>query len=267
VVKKTVDARKYGKKPEGGLPLRLAAFALACIAVAVAGSWAVYAVKRADLFTVRHFSVVGNERLSEEAVVRLTGLGGKSILIADSAKAVERLKTSTWIRKAYVRKELPDTIKVKVAETVPVAYLRDRDGVYLVDDAGIKLEKVDASSASPARLLPVIKTRNSIGGSAAASNSRTPDLRLYMETVRLAGEINRTREFKNSVIEITGTRAEDISINVDGTVIYVGNGDYEKKLRGYIAHRKEIDSRHILVEYIDIRFANRLIVKPQKRIM
>jgi cell division septal protein FtsQ len=251
---KAVDARKYRKQASGGLPLRLAVFALALIVVTVALSWAVYAVKRADLFAVRHFSVVGNERLSSEDLVRLAGLSGKSILLADPSKAVERLKTSAWIRKAYVRKELPDGIRIKVAETVPVAYLRTADGVYLVDDAGIKLEKVDASAASPIRLLPVIKVR-------------TGDKRLYTESVRLAGELNRTSEFKDSVIEINGTRAEDISINVDGTVIYVGNGDYEKKLRGYIVHRNEIGSRNILVEYIDIRFANRLIVKPQKRIM
>jgi cell division septal protein FtsQ len=265
-----VEAKKYGKRAEGGLPLRLAAAASALLVVAVAASWALHAVTRADLFTVKRFRVAGNERLSEGDVVRMTGLKGESIFLLNPAKAVERLKTSAWIRKAYIRREFPDGLKVKVEETVPVAYLCDRDGVYLVDDAGIKLEKAGGPAAPPIRLLPVIKTRAAIdaGGRAPIdAKNRTPDRRLYMETVRLAGEIDRTSEFNGSVIEINGTRAEDISITVDGTVIYVGNGDYEKKLRGYVAHRKEIDSRNIPVEYIDIRFANRLIVKPQKRLM
>jgi cell division septal protein FtsQ len=47
----------------------------------------------------------------------------------------------------------------------------------------------------------------------------------------------------------------------------MGFGDYEKKLSSYFALKDEITGRNIAIEYIDLRFSNRLIVKPVKKDM
>ena len=49
---------------------------------------------------------------------------------------------------------------------------------------------------------------------------------------------------------------------IDGMEIKVGEGSYEQKLARLFELIDEIRSRPIEVDYIDLRFANRVIVKP-----
>jgi len=45
-------------------------------------------------------------------------------------------------------------------------------------------------------------------------------------------------------------------------VIRMGQGDYERKLSRLLALEDEIKKRQIAVDYVDLRFANRVVVKP-----
>jgi cell division septal protein FtsQ len=53
-----------------------------------------------------------------------------------------------------------------------------------------------------------------------------------------------------------------MSVNVDGIVVKIGEGDYEDKLARLADIEEEIKSRNIAVDYIDLRFANRVLVSP-----
>ncbi len=44
----------------------------------------------------------------------------------------------------------------------------------------------------------------------------------------------------------------------------MGQGDYDEKLRRLFELSDEIKRRHINVKYVDLRFANSVIVKPFK---
>ena len=55
---------------------------------------------------------------------------------------------------------------------------------------------------------------------------------------------------------------EDISMQVDGMLVKVGHGEYEEKLQRLLELEDEIMRRGIPVDYIDLRFANKVIVKP-----
>ena len=49
---------------------------------------------------------------------------------------------------------------------------------------------------------------------------------------------------------------------VDGMLVKVGHGEYEEKLQRLLELEDEIMRRGIPVDYIDLRFANKVIVKP-----
>ena len=55
---------------------------------------------------------------------------------------------------------------------------------------------------------------------------------------------------------------EDITLKVDSISIKVGAGDFDKKLERLEAIKDEIQKRNMTIEYIDLRFANKVIVKP-----
>ena len=51
-------------------------------------------------------------------------------------------------------------------------------------------------------------------------------------------------------------------MQVDGMLVKVGHGEYEEKLQRLLELEDEIMRRGIPVDYIDLRFANKVIVKP-----
>jgi cell division septal protein FtsQ len=63
-------------------------------------------------------------------------------------------------------------------------------------------------------------------------------------------------------IEIMIRKPHELALTIDGTVVKMGDGRYEEKLERLINLENEIKSRGIFVDYIDLRFANKAIVKP-----
>src|SRR5262249_19150874 len=86
---------------------------------------------------VDKISVVGNERLSTGDVLAvLNGLRGESVIWTDLHVWRRRLLASPWVRDAVLRRVLPSTVEVVVAEREPVGIGRLGDHVYLIDDRG-----------------------------------------------------------------------------------------------------------------------------------
>ncbi|KWT89812.1 cell division protein FtsQ/DivIB [Candidatus Magnetominusculus xianensis] len=204
----------------------------------------------AEFFKVDKYGVEGNSHLKDSEIFDLMDVKGKNILSVNTEIVARRLEASPWIKTSYVRKELPSSILVRVTEKSPAAMLNDGRAMYLIDDSGVKLDAIE----KPMPGIPVI-------------NIEEKHKRAYTEAVRLVNVINKTGELSGKTIEISGMRPEDISLTLNGLLILMGFGDYEKKLASYFSLKDEIAGRNIAIEYIDLRFANRLIVKPVKKEM
>jgi cell division protein FtsQ len=68
-------------------------------------------------------------------------------------------------------------------------------------------------------------------------------------------------------IEIVLSKPEELSSIIDGMVVKVGAGEYKEKLERLLELEEDIQSRQITVDYIDLRFANRVVVKPIKEVI
>lgn len=211
--------------------------------------YTVHYVANSKLFQLRQCTIEGSNYLKYDEIISLMEVKkSDNLLFLDSKQLARRLMASPWIRKAFLRKELPHTLLVRIEETQPVALLMDKNEVYLVDDKGEKLER--QNDALP--VLPVIAVENS-------------DEKIYLNAVKLSEEINNNAFLRGEAIEIRGTKPENISMNINGTTVLVGTGEYKEKLNGFLKLKDEVDKRNIEVEYIDVRFTKRLIVKPVKR--
>jgi cell division septal protein FtsQ len=85
----------------------------------------------------------------------------------------------------------------------------------------------------------------------------------FTEAVNLAKVMNEKGfAAERDQIEIIADKPEELTVMVDGTRVKIGNGDYEQKLERLVTLEEEVRSRGIPVEYIDLRFANRAVVKP-----
>jgi cell division protein FtsQ len=201
---------------------------------------------------IREINFHGNRHLTNEELRSLIGCSPKSRLFAVSTGEIyRRIKTSAWIKDAMVRKDLTGKVTVQITEAVAIAVLQSDDQPYLVDREGLRLEEI---REEPVYFLPVIKID--------PASSREA----YHEAIALAGILyERKMMAHGGNIELSGARPEDITMKVDTIPVRIGAGDLTKKLEKLIFVRDELNKRNMAVEYIDLRFVDKIVVKPLKQ--
>jgi len=203
----------------------------------------------AGLFPVREVVFSGNMHLSEGELMTITGIDKNESLLTLSAKGLStKLLQSPWIRDVSIRKEFPYRILIKIGETSPFAILETKGRTFLIDERGRMLEELKGTVP----FLPIIN----------ADPFRNHDN--FMEALNLAKAIkDRQIATERTRVEIVADKGpENISMVLDNVVIKVGHGDYEQKLNRLFALEDEIKKRAITVDYVDLRFANKVVVKP-----
>lgn len=239
------------RRRRGGL-MRLFIGALVLASVAIS----LYAFVHSGLFTLKKVLIYGNRHLGHVEVVELMNLrGGENLLTLSMEDVYEKLHSSAWVRTVSMRKQLPDTLIVRLKESSPVALLQSGNGLFVLDSEGLLLERVSEASEY---FLPMIVYESADGSSE------------LMEAVRLAVTINEMRDQHNvKRVEIAGLEhgVRNMVARFDGMDIRVGEGDYRKKLERYFELSGEIGRRKINVDYIDLRFANRVVVKPMEEVV
>jgi len=199
---------------------------------------------------VKEIVVIGNQHLRNEEIGSLIKIRKNDALFGHAGKEIyKELLKSPWIKDAIVRKELSGKVIIRITEAVPVAILNLSEKAYLVDKEGAILEQMREGSVL---LLPII---NEID----PANNRVT----YLEAIKMVNILHEKRALSYSgKLEITGNRPEEISLKLDNILIKIGVGNIEKKLERLRVVKEEIERRNMLVEYVDLRFNDKIIVKP-----
>lgn len=120
------------RKPGRRIPLLvliLTVLVLAALSAAVV--WAF------PVFRVATVEVVGNERVSAEAVREsLGGPEGENLLRVDTVAAAAAVVGDPWVREATVSRHLPGTLRVELVERTVIAYREEPEGAVLIDVDG-----------------------------------------------------------------------------------------------------------------------------------
>jgi cell division protein FtsQ len=203
----------------------------------------------ASFFPLREVVFYGNLHLSEGELKSMTGLNGGEGLFPISPKGIsEKLLKSPWIKNVSIRKEFPHSVSIRIHESSPFAILEMKGRSFLIDEKGRMLEEM--KGVIP--FLPVI-TADPFG-----------DRENFMEALHLARVLKdkKIATERGRVEIVAGKGPESISMVLDSVVIKIGQGDYERKLSRLFELEEEIKKRAIVVDYVDLRFANRVVVKP-----
>lgn len=79
------------------------------------------------LITPENVEITGNDRLSREEILFVAGLDRKiSFFDADSKKMMLNLSTCGWVKKAFVEKFFPNSVKIHIEEFKPVIVVTSR---------------------------------------------------------------------------------------------------------------------------------------------
>jgi cell division protein FtsQ len=247
--RKTRKKALLKKNRSSGISLKLLRPALLPLALSLVLLFVYFVAAEAKpAFTLRKVVFTGNAHLSDDELRNMAGLREGENLLSLSCRGIYgKLIVSPWIRKVSIRKELPDRLYIRVEESRPFALLDMNGRLFLMDDRGSLLEELRNGSVP---FLPVI----------TGDPYRERDA--FGEAVKLVGAMKTTGVIsRKEHIEIIAHKPEEMAANLDGLVVKVGAGDYEGKLARLDDLEEQIRDRNIPVDYIDLRFANRVVVK------
>jgi cell division septal protein FtsQ len=135
-----------------------------------------------------------------------------------------------------------------VKEAEPFALIDVKGRLFIVDDRGKMLQEL---KESPIPFLPIIS------GNPFKKRENIHEALHLVKAIKEKGLL-----YEKEHIEITADDLSEMALNMDGMVVKIGTGDYDNKLYRLGELEAEISKRNLHVDYIDLRFANRAIVKP-----
>ena len=221
---------------------------------------AVTLVVNAAPLKVEHINVTGNARLTDSDVQTLAqGLYGRSILRADLEGYRRRLMASPWVSDVALRRVLPSTIEVEVTERQPIGisrlgtrlYLIDRSGT-VIDEFGPRYQEFD---------LPIIDglVRSQRQGKPAIDEQRADLAARVIEAVTPRRDVAR----RLSQIDVADLHDAVVLLEGDSAQLHLGEDRFLERLQSYLEVAEALRDRVADIDYVDLRFDERVYVKPR----
>ncbi len=139
-----IRRRKAGKKPLNTYFRAL--LVLACLGAAGTAAYATTRYLRTapalELVHAEQIVITGNNHVSRPALLGIFAVDrGHSILRIPLEARRKQIESIPWVEHVSVRRDLPNRLTVDVQERVPIAFLRDDDGLALIDIHGVTLPR------------------------------------------------------------------------------------------------------------------------------
>ena len=264
------DFRRRGTPPrrkrKNILLVLLRPLAVAVIVVALP-TGLVYWVLTAPMFRLRNIDVgVGPSRRVNTAWVRqtLASLKGRNLVRLSLADTTARLESNPWIEKVEIEKELPDGLKVKVAERRAVALLLSGETLAYADQDGRPIAPVatpaELEEARKAGLLVVSFVRDSHADGRPANHP--DDIAAALKVAAELGRVQPDWAAKLAQIEVLGE--EDFRLHTDALPfpLLVTAGQVGPKVQRLVELLPQLSQRYSRIEAVDLRFSRRIVVQP-----
>ena len=233
--------------------------AVVAAAVGGAGWYAAHAMTTAGVLAVDAIEVHGNRHLPRgEVMALLAGLHGQHILLTDLAPWRRRLMGSPWVEQAALRRVLPSTVEVVITERVPMALGRIDGELYLVDRDGLV---IDAYGAGYAHFdLPIV---DGLADEAGPDGPSVDPARASLAG-RLLGALDERRDLLQQVsqIDVSNPRNAVVLLNRDPALLHLGDRRFAERLQAWLDLNEALRERVPAIEYVDLRFDDRVYVRP-----
>jgi cell division protein FtsQ len=239
--------------------------------IAVSAAFAVFVGYRAlafamsaDALTVTRITVSGNTRLSRgEVLSLLEGLSGRNMLLVRLDEWRRKVLTSPWVEDAALRRVLPGTVDVVIAERQPMGIGRISGELYLLDQHGGIIDEFGPSHAEFD--LPLID-------GLAAPNPSTADAPMVDEdraalAARVLSSLQGRPELAGRVsqIDVSDVRDAVVILKNDTALIRIGDEQFAERLQSYLDLLSALREKVPQIDYVDLRFGERVYVRPQRR--
>ncbi len=237
-----------------------AKFLALSLVLGYAGYRSVTLIAAASSLQIDHMVVRGHARLSTGEVLALVeGLRGQNILAVDLDEWQQKLLSSPWVESATIRRLLPSTVEIQVHERRPMGIGRLGTAMYLIDPKGVIIDEYGPAYADID--LPIID-----GIGAPPRDGSIVDIARAEFATRVVVALSARPELAKRVSQIDVSNLHDAVLILDGdpALLRVGDSDFVARLQQYIDLAPALHERLAGIDYVDLRFDERLYVRPPK---
>lgn len=219
-------------------------------------------VAAAPSLQIGHMVVRGQERLSTGEVLALVdGLRGQNILAVSLDEWQQKLLSSPWVESATIRRVLPSTVEITVHERRPMGIGRIGTAMYLIDGKGVIVDEYGPAYADID--LPIID------GLAAAPHEGGPmiDAARAEFAGRVIAALAARPEIAKQVSQLDVGNLHDAVVILDGdpALLRLGDTEFVARLQQYVDLAPALRERLAPIDYVDLRFDDRMYVRPVKQ--
>jgi len=181
----------------------------------------------------------------------------KSLLALDIDALRKNLELLPWAKTIVVRRVWPDRLIIEVVEKVPIAFARQDQSTWLVDDEGMILE------TRPDQLarfdFPVILGMES-GFDADVISRNRRRIKMYRNFIDALDA--DAAGLSHDVSEIHLQDPENISVvlNEETVLVHLGSEQFQDRFRRYLAMSRDIRQKYPALDSVDLRFQNQVVI-------
>jgi cell division protein FtsQ len=250
-------ARKRTWRPSWRAAVRIV---VALLVVGYGVSLAVDLARSSEALLVTRVVVRGNERMSRGEVLGvLEGLAGANMVTVDLEASRRKLLNSPWVADASIRRIFPGTLEVWITERQPMGIGRIRDDLYLIDETGTIIEEFGPNYKEFD--LPII---DGLAAARRAGSTLVDEGRAALASQLLAELQKRPGLAKRvSQIDVTDVRDAVVILKDDTALLRVGDERFVDRIQAYLDLVPALRERVPEIDYVDLRFDERVYVRPQ----
>jgi cell division protein FtsQ len=217
-------------------------------------------VLSAESLTISKITVSGNSRMSHgEVVALLDGLRGANMLTTDLDGWRRKLLEAPWVADAAIRRVFPGTLAVAISERQPLGIGRINDNLYLIDRRGVVIDEYGPNYAELD--LPII---DGLAAHIEANRMLVDEGRAALAG-HVLSDLSARPALARRVSQIDVTDAHDavVILKDDTVLVRIGEDDFLERLQSYIDLAAALHDRILDIDYVDMRFDDRVYVRPQ----
>jgi cell division protein FtsQ len=225
---------------------RSVALGLAVIALLV---WSYYRAQSDARFAVKTIEVTGVVHTSRAALDAVTSAyAGANLFKIDIARVQTDLRALPWISRIDIEKKLPDTLRIHVVERTPWALVQNGTGLRYADENGVPFAPLSPEVGDPD--LPLIVANDPV------------DLQRCVQLVRDLRQRDPLLYSRISEVRPLPPHAFALFDRDLGTVVYADAENLSEKWRTLYAIANAERFGRAAIDYADLRFADRIVLKP-----
>jgi cell division protein FtsQ len=205
---------------------------------------------------ISQISVTGNARISTgEVRTLLSDLFGRSVLTADLEASRRKLLGSPWVAEAEIRRVLPASIAVAVAERRAVAVGRLGTDLHLIDQTGTIIGPYGPDYAQFD--LPIVD-----GLVSGSPDGLLVDRARAALMVQVMAALQTQAQLASRVsqIDVSDLRDAVLLLKHDTIAVRVGTEKFVERLQMYLELAPTLRERMADIDYVDMRYGERLFV-------